>query len=84
MRRNTQPPVNLTKDYRDQRISAWGNVEAAMTDLFSVTFIGIFVVFGVITLIGHVLLAEALVRPFFGKLAMTKEPARSGALLASR
>ena len=55
-----------------------------MTDLFSVTFIGIFVVFGVAALIGHVLLAEALVRPFFGKLAMTKQPATNGTLLASR
>ena len=55
-----------------------------MTELFSVTFTAIFVVFGVAALVGHALLAEALVRPFFGKLPVRKQPATSGALLASR
>ena len=54
-----------------------------MTELFSVTFTGIFVLFGVAALVGHALLAEALVRPFFGKLAVRKQPA-TNALLASR
>jgi hypothetical protein len=79
---NASLPVNLTKGYRDQRISAWGNVEASMTELFSVTFTAIFVVFGVAAVIGHALLAEALVRPFFGKLDVRKQPVTS-ALLAS-
>ena len=56
-----------------------------MSDLFSVTFTAIFVVFGVAAIVGHALLAEALIRPFFGRLAVTKQPAtNSGALMASR
>ncbi len=55
-----------------------------MTELFSVTFTGIFVVFGVAALVGHVLLAQALVRPFFGKLAVRTQSATNSALLASR
>ena len=56
-----------------------------MTGLFSVTFTAIFVVFGVAAIVGHALLAEALVRPFFGTLAATKQPVTSsGALMASR
>ena len=54
-----------------------------MTELFSVTFTGIFVLFGVAVLVGHALLVEALVRPFFGKLAVRKQSA-TNALLASR
>ncbi|HKS64204.1 MAG TPA: hypothetical protein VJT13_21050 [Xanthobacteraceae bacterium] len=53
-----------------------------MTELFSVIFTGIFVVFGVAALVGHVLLAQALVRPFFGRLPARKQPATS-ALLAN-
>ena len=41
-----------------------------MSDLFSVAFTAIFVVFGVAAIVGHALLAEALVRPFFGRLAV--------------
>ena len=55
-----------------------------MTELFSITFAAIFVAFGVAALVGHALLAEALVRPFFGKLAVRKQSATSGILLASR
>ncbi len=55
-----------------------------MTELFSVTFTGIFVIFGIAALVGHALLAEALVRPFFGKPALSKQPVTDGALLASR
>ena len=53
-----------------------------MTELFSVSFTAIFVIFGVAALVGHALLAEALVRPFFGKLPVRKQPA-SSPLLAS-
>jgi hypothetical protein len=55
-----------------------------MTELFSITFAAIFVIFGVAALVGHALLAEALVRPFFGKFAVRKQSATSGILLASR
>jgi hypothetical protein len=53
-----------------------------MTELFSVVFVGIFVIFAVAALVGHVLLAEALVRPFFGRFPARKQPA-TNALLAS-
>ena len=53
-----------------------------MTELFSVTFTAIFVIFGVAALVGHVLLAEALVRPFFGRLQVRKQPV-ANALLAT-
>ena len=53
-----------------------------MNELFSVTFTVIFVIFGVAALVGHVLLAEALARPFFGKHLARKQPAISP-LLAS-
>ena len=52
-------------------------MEAALNELFSVTFTVIFVIFGVAALVGHVLLAEALVRPFFGKDLARKQPAIS-------
>ncbi len=48
-----------------------------MTELFSVTFTAIFVIFGVVAVVGHALLAEALVRPFFGKHLARKQPAIS-------
>jgi hypothetical protein len=54
-----------------------------MSALFSIAFTGLFVAFGVAAVIGHILLAEALVRPFFAKLATAKRPARIGALMAS-
>ena len=57
-------------------------MEAALNELFSVTFTVIFVIFGVAALVGHVLLAEALVRPFFGRLSARKHPA-TNVLLAS-
>jgi hypothetical protein len=69
--------MNATKKYR-----LGGNVETAMTELFSISFTAIFVVFGVAALVGHALLAEALVRPFFGKLALRQQPVTSP-LLAS-
>jgi hypothetical protein len=59
-----------------------GIVEASMTELFSVTFTAIFVIFGVVAVVGHALLAEALVRPFFGKHLVRQQPAISP-LLAS-
>jgi hypothetical protein len=45
-------------------------VEVDMTTLFSFAFGGIFVVFIVAAIVGHVLVLEALVRPFFGRLAV--------------
>jgi len=42
-----------------------------MTTLFSLAFGGIFLAFVTAAIIGHVLVIEALVRPFFGRLALT-------------
>ena len=41
-----------------------------MTTLFSVAFGGIFLAFVIAAIAGHVLVIEALVRPFFGRLAV--------------
>lgn len=39
-----------------------------MSSLFSILFAGLFVSFVIAAIIGHALVIEALVRPFFGKL----------------
>ena len=41
-----------------------------MTTLFSLAFGGIFLAFVIAAIAGHLLVIEALVRPFFGKLAV--------------
>ena len=45
-----------------------------MTTLFSFAFSGIFLAFVAAAIIGHVLLIEALVRPFFGRVALASGP----------
>ena len=47
-----------------------------MTTLFSITFTGIFIAFVIAAVVGHVLLIEAYVRPFFGRLAIANRPSR--------
>ena len=42
-----------------------------MTTLFSFAFGGIFIAFLIAAIVGHVLVIEALVRPFFGRLTLT-------------
>lgn|GEM_PF-2852022 len=54
-----------------------------MTTLFSLTFGAVFFAFFVAVIVGHALLIEALVRPFFARLAVRQLPG-SPALLASR
>ena len=41
-----------------------------MTTLFSFAFGGIFIAFLIAAIIGHVLLIDALARPFFGRLTL--------------
>ena len=55
-----------------------------MATLFSIGFTGLFIAFAVAAVVGHALLAEALFRPFFGKLDLNPQPATDSALLASR
>jgi len=45
-------------------------VEVDMTTLFSFTFGAIFLAFLVAMIVGHALVIEALVRPFFGRVAL--------------
>jgi hypothetical protein len=58
-------------------------VEVAMTTVFSFTFGAVFLAFILTALVGHALLLGAIVRPFLGKLAVTK-PALPGNLQAAR
>jgi hypothetical protein len=52
--------------YGDQKTwGTWGFLEVDMSGLFSFAFAGIFLIFIFAAIIGHVLLVEALVRPFF-------------------
>jgi hypothetical protein len=44
--------------------------EIDMATLFSVAFTGIFLAFVIAAIVGHALLIEAAVRPFFGRLAV--------------
>jgi hypothetical protein len=63
--------LNLTEAYRHQRISGFGDqVEVDMTTLFSFAFSAIFLGFIVAAIIGHALLIEAIVRPFFGRITL--------------
>ena len=59
-------------------------LEVDMSGLFSFAFAGIFLIFMFAAIIGHVLLVEALVRPFFSSgLAGANNPALvSSSLLA--
>jgi len=50
----------------------WGLVEADMTTLFSFGFSAIFLAFVAAAIVGHALLIEALVRPFFGRVPLAK------------
>ena len=80
--KNSHEQVNLTKAYRNQMAGTWGFVEVAMSTLFSFAFGAIFLAFIVAVLVGHVLVIEALVRPFFGRLAVSKRPMSSQNSLA--
>ena len=55
-------------------IGLWGLVEVDMTTLFSFAFNVIFFGFVIAVALGHVLVIEALLRPFFGKRAATDRP----------
>lgn len=75
--------MNLTEGYRDQRMSGFGDLwEVDMATLFSFAFSGLFLAFVVAAIIGHILLIDALVRPFFGGVALKSRsvPTRSGLL----
>ena len=47
-----------------------------MSSLFSIAFTGIFLAFVIAAIVGQALVIEALVRPFFGRLAQASRPAR--------
>jgi hypothetical protein len=55
-----------------------------MSALFSATFSFIFVAFIVAALIGHALLIEAVLRPFFASLAKGRSPAPTSPELVIR
>ena len=61
-----------------------GFVEGLMTTLFSIAFTGIFIAFIVAAVLGHILLIEAYVRPFVGKIANPKPTARLSNLQPAR
>jgi hypothetical protein len=50
-------------------------VEVDMTTLFSFAFCAVFFAFFVAAVIGHVLLIDAFVRPFFGRVALANRQA---------
>ena len=53
-----------------------------MTTLFSLTFSAVFMAFVVAAIVGHALVIEALVRPFFGRVALTnRQPLARNSLL---
>jgi hypothetical protein len=55
-----------------------------MATLFSVAFTGIFLAFIIAAIVGHVLLIEAYVRPFFGRLAVSRTAPRASNLQPAR
>jgi hypothetical protein len=65
-----------------KNIGLWGLVEVDMTTLFSFAFGAIFLGFAIAALIGHALVIEALVRPFFGRIALAnRQPLAKNSLL---
>jgi hypothetical protein len=62
----------------------WELVEVAMTTLFSFGFTALFFAFAVAAIAGHALLIEALVRPFFGRVALPSRPAPATSSLRAR
>jgi hypothetical protein len=59
-------------------------VEVDMTTLFSLSFSALFIAFIVAAIAGHVLLIEALVRPFFARAALPSRPAPAASSLRAR
>ena len=55
-----------------------------MSTLFSFAFGAIFLAFIIAALVGHVLVIEAFVRPFFGRLAVAKTARPAGSLQPAR
>jgi hypothetical protein len=55
-----------------------------MATLFSVAFTGIFLAFVIAAILGHVLLIQAYVRPFLGRLAVAKTVPLAGNLQPAR
>ncbi len=76
--------LNLTKGYRDEWISGWDLMEVDMAALFSVAVNVIFFGFVIAVALGHVLVIEALLRPFFGKRAATDKPVLRQSSLSPR
>jgi hypothetical protein len=56
-----------------------------MFTLFSILFAAIFTAFVAAAIVGHIMLIDALLRPFFAKLASVQRPApaRYGSLQAA-
>ena len=54
-----------------------------MTTLFSFAFSGLFLAFIVAAVLGHVLLIDALMRPFFGRTALGSQPLATKSSLLS-
>jgi hypothetical protein len=81
-REDSRATLNLTKRYRDQgNMGTWAFLEADMSALFSIAFAGIFLIFIVAAIVGHILLVDALIRPFFlGGLANSPMMVSSSAL----
>ena len=55
-----------------------------MATLFSIAFTGIFIAFIVAAVLGHILLIEAYVRPFVGRLVIVKPARRLSTLQPAR
>jgi hypothetical protein len=58
-------------------VGLWELVEVDMTTLFSFAFSALFIAFIVAAIAGHALLIEALVRPFFSRVALPSVPKRA-------
>jgi hypothetical protein len=68
--------ARMNRKRRSGNQTTWGREvrwELAMT-LFSFVFTAVFLTFVIAAIIGHALLIEALVRPFFARLALARAP----------
>ena len=66
--------MNQRNGSSNQTTWAGGSGGSFPMTLFSFVFTAIFLAFVIAAILGHALLIEALVRPFFAKLTFTRAP----------
>jgi hypothetical protein len=76
--------LNLPAGSRNQPTGTGGSRWEIDMTIFSFVFTALFLAFIVAAIIGHALLIEALLRPFFGRVALARPVPATNSLLTAR